>query len=46
MTEAALEQSNVGTQLLSRIAGFSGFLHANGYGVSAADSVDIVDAAA
>ncbi len=46
LTEAALEQSNVGTQLLKRIAGFTGFLHANGYGVSAADSVDIVDAAA
>ena len=46
LTEAALEQSNVGTQLLTRIAGFTGFLHANGYGVGAADSVDIVDAAA
>jgi uncharacterized protein with von Willebrand factor type A (vWA) domain len=46
LTEAALQQSNVGTQLLTRIAGFTGFLHANGYGVSAADSVDIVDAAA
>ena len=46
LTEAALEQSNVGTQLVKRIAGFTGFLHENGYGVSAADSVDIVDAAA
>ncbi len=42
----ALQQSNIGTVLLTRIAGFTGFLHANGYGVSAADSVDIVDAAA
>lgn len=46
LTAAALERSNVGTQLLKRIAGFAGFLHANGYGVGAADSVDIVDAAA
>jgi len=46
LTEAALQQSNVGTQLLTRIAGFTGFLHANGYGVGAADSVDIVGAAA
>jgi len=46
LTVAALEQSNVGTQLLTRIAGFTGFLQANGYGVSAADSVDIVDVAA
>ena len=46
LTVAALEQSNVGTVLLKRIAGFTSFLHANGYGVSAADSVNIVDAAA
>jgi uncharacterized protein with von Willebrand factor type A (vWA) domain len=46
LTAAALERSNVGSVLLTRIAGFTGFLHANGYGVSAADSVDIVDAAA
>lgn len=46
LTAAALEQSNVGTVLLTRIAGFTSFLHANGYSVSAADSVDIVDAAA
>jgi uncharacterized protein with von Willebrand factor type A (vWA) domain len=31
---------------LKRIAGFTSFLHANGYGVSAADSVNVVDAAA
>ncbi len=46
LTVADLERSNVGTVLLTRIAGFTSFLHANGYGVSAADSVDIVDAAA
>ncbi len=46
LTVAALERSDVGSVLLTRIAGFTGFLHANGYGVSAADSVDIVDAAA
>ena len=46
LTVAALEQSNVGTVLLKRIAGFTAFLQANGYGVSAADSVDIVDVAA
>jgi uncharacterized protein with von Willebrand factor type A (vWA) domain len=46
LTVAALEQSNVGTVLLKRIAGFTSFLHANGYGVSAADSVNVVDAAA
>ena len=45
LTVAALEQSNVGAVLLTRIAGFTSFLHANGYGVSAADSVDVVDAA-
>ena len=39
LTVAALEQSNVGTQLLKRIAGFTGFLHDNGYGVSAAVAV-------
>jgi uncharacterized protein with von Willebrand factor type A (vWA) domain len=46
LTVAALDQSNVGTVLLRRIAGFTSFLHANGYGVSAADSVNVVDAAA
>ncbi len=46
LTVAALEQSNVGTVLLKRIAGFTSFLHANGYGVSAADSVNVVDATA
>ena len=45
LTVEALEQSDVGTVLLMRIAGFTAFLHENGYGVSAADSVDIVDAA-
>jgi uncharacterized protein with von Willebrand factor type A (vWA) domain len=43
---AAAERSDIGNFLLTRIAGFTEFLHANGYGVSAADSVDIVDAAA
>ena len=46
LTVAALEQSNVGTVLLTRIAGFTSFLQANGYSVGAADSVDIVDTAA
>jgi uncharacterized protein with von Willebrand factor type A (vWA) domain len=46
LTVAALEQSDVGTVLLKRIAGFTSFMHANGYSVSAADSVNIVDAAA
>ena len=46
LTVAALEQSNVGTVLLTRIAGFASFLQANGYSVGAADSVDIVDTAA
>ena len=46
LTVAALDQSNVGAVLLRRIAGFTSFLHANGYGVSAADSVNVVDAAA
>jgi uncharacterized protein with von Willebrand factor type A (vWA) domain len=46
LTVAALDQSNVGAVLLKRIAGFTSFLHANGYGVSAADSVNTVDAAA
>ncbi len=46
LTTAAAEQSDIGNFLLTRIAGFTGFLHANGYGVSAADSVDIIDTAA
>ncbi len=46
LTIAAAERSDIGNFLLTRIAGFTGFLHANGYGVSAADSVDIVDTAA
>jgi uncharacterized protein with von Willebrand factor type A (vWA) domain len=46
LTIAAAEPSDIGNFLLTRIAGFTGFLHANGYGVSAADSVDIVDTAA
>ncbi len=46
LTVAALERSDAGSVLLTRIAGFTGFLHANGYGVSAADTVDIVDTAA
>ena len=46
LTTAAAERSDIGNFLLTRIAGFTGFLHANGYGVSAADSVDIVDTAA
>ena len=46
LTIAAAERSDIGNFLLTRIAGFTGFLHANGYGVSAADSVDIVNAAA
>jgi len=46
LTVAALEQSNVGTVLLTRIAGFTSFLQANGYSVGAADSVEIVDTAA
>ena len=45
LTLEALEQSDVGTVLLTRIAGFTGFLQGNGYGVSAADSVDIVNVA-
>ncbi len=46
LTLEAAARSDVGTVLLTRIAGFTGFLHANGYGVSAADTVDIVDTAA
>ena len=46
LTIGAAERSDIGNFLLTRIAGFTGFLHANGYGVSAADSVDIVDTAA
>jgi len=46
LTREAAERSDVGTVLLTRIVGFTGFLHANGYGVSAADTVDIVDTAA
>jgi uncharacterized protein with von Willebrand factor type A (vWA) domain len=42
---AAAERSDVGTLLLTRLAGFTAFLHENGYGVSAADSVDVLDVA-
>ncbi len=45
LTFDAAEPSDIGSVLLTRIAGFTAFLHANGYGVSAADSVDIVDTA-
>ncbi len=45
LTIEAAARSDIGTVLLTRIAGFTAFLHANGYGVSAADSVDIVDTA-
>ncbi len=45
MTLEATERNDIGSVLLTRIAGFTGFLHANGYGVSAADTVDIVDTA-
>ncbi len=45
LTLEAAEGSDIGSVLLTRIAGFTGFLHANGYGVSAADTVDIVDTA-
>ena len=46
LTVEVLAQSDVGTVLLTRIAGFTSFLQANGYSVGAADSVDIVDTAA
>jgi len=42
---AAAERSDIGTVLLTRLAGFTAFLHENGYGVSAADSVDVLDVA-
>ncbi len=45
LTLEAAERNDIGGVLLTRIAGFTGFLHANGYGVSAADTVDIVDTA-
>ena len=45
LTGAAAQRRDIGSDLLTRIAGFTGFLHANGYGVSASDSVDIVDTA-
>ncbi len=45
LTLEAAERGDIGAVLLTRIAGFTGFLHANGYGVSAADTVDIVDTA-
>jgi uncharacterized protein with von Willebrand factor type A (vWA) domain len=38
-------RSDIGTYLLTRIAGFASFLHANGYGVGGADTVGIVEAA-
>ena len=40
-----MQSSDIGTILLTRIAGFAAFLHANGYGVGGADSVRIVEAA-
>ena len=45
LTLEAAERGDIGSVLLTRIAGFTGFLHDNGYGVSAADTVDIVDTA-
>lgn len=46
LTRTATPQGNIGTNLLTRIAGFASYLHANGYGVGGADTVRIVDAAA
>lgn len=40
----AAKRSDAGNLLLTRIAGFASFLHENGYGVGAADSVAAVDA--
>ena len=45
LSVAEAEQSDVGTLLLTRLAGFTAFLHENGYSVSAADSVDVLDVA-
>ena len=45
LSVAAAERSDVGTVLLTRLAGFTAFLHENGYGVSAADSVAVLDVA-
>ncbi len=45
LTREAPVRSDIGAQLLTRIAGFAAFLHANGYGVGGADSVRIADAA-
>ena len=45
LSVAAAERSDIGTVLLTRLAGFTAFLHENGYGVSAADSVAVLDVA-
>ena len=45
LTRVAPARSDIGTQLLTRMVGFTAFLHENGYGVGGADSVRIVDAA-
>lgn len=46
LTREAPAASNIGTVLLTRIAGFAAFLHENGYGTGGADSARIVDTAA
>jgi len=46
LTATVSAQRDLGEQLLGRIAGFSAFLHDNGYGVGGADSARIADVAA
>jgi uncharacterized protein with von Willebrand factor type A (vWA) domain len=45
LTASGAAQAGIGPVLLKRIAGFTTFLHGNGYGVSAADSLEVVNVA-
>lgn len=45
LTREAAATGDIGTTLLTRIAGFAAFLHENGYAVGGADSARIVDTA-
>jgi len=44
LTRASLPAVGLGAAFRARLAGFAGFLHANGFGVGAADAVGVLEA--
>jgi len=43
LTRASLPAVGLGAAFRARLAGFAGFLHANGFGVGAADAVGVLE---